>query len=301
MKTASKLGYSEQDRLLIVNADDFGMCHSFNIGVKQLLEEGVISSTTLMMPCPWAKEAAVWSAAHPIYDVGIHLTLTSEWKFYKWGPVSRNSDTTSLITAEGYFPADCLTVEQQADTTQVRTEIISQIELAKLFGVNPTHLDNHMGSVYGLQTGRHFLETVLDICMEYQLPFRMPRSAFGMDLPPQMEIIMDVLAELADSRGVFILDYLLGLPFQTEVSQTYEEVRADMASLLRSMRPGISEIIIHPSPATDELKAVMPHWERRAMEFELFRDPYLQKVIKEEGIQMIRWKDLQEAQRAAMK
>ncbi|MBC8079552.1 MAG: hypothetical protein H7X86_04360, partial [Gorillibacterium sp.] len=129
----------------------------------------------------------------------------------------------------------------------------------------------------------------------------MPRSSFGTDLPPQMESVMGALAELADSRGVFILDYLLGLPFQTEANQTYEEVRADMASLLRSMRPGVSEIIIHPSPATDEIKAIMPHWERRAMEFELFRDPYIQKVIKEEGIQMIRWIDLQKAQRAVTK
>ena len=298
MSTAEKLGYTPEDRLLIINADDFGMCHSFNKGIQQLLSEQVISSATLMMPCPWVREAALWSAAHPQYDIGVHLTLTSEWEFYRWGPVNRNGETASLVTAEGYFPADCKSVELNADTDQVKAELIRQIEFAKQLGVDPTHLDNHMGSVYGRETGRHFLDTVLDLCAHYRLPFRLPRSTFGVDIPPEMEHMAAALAQLADERGVLILDYLLGLPFQTETPQTYAEVRADMADLLRNLRPGVTEIIIHPSQATDELKAIMPVWERRAMEFELFRDPAIQHILQKENIQLIHWKDLREAQRA---
>lgn len=298
MSTAEKLGYTRQDRLLIVNADDFGMCHSFNQGIRQLLTEQAISSATLMMPCPWVREAALWSAAHPRYDVGVHLTLTSEWESYRWGPVNRETDTRSLVTAEGYFPADCRSVEQRADSDQVKAELTRQLELAYRLGVDPTHLDNHMGSVYGRETGRHFLDIVLDLCAKYRLPFRLPRSTYGVDIPPEMESMAAAMAQLADDRGVLILDYLLGLPFQTEGPQTYEEMRSDMADLLHSLRPGVTEIIIHPSPATEEVKAIMPMWERRAMEFQLFRDPAIQHLIQKEGIKLIRWKDLREAQRA---
>jgi predicted glycoside hydrolase/deacetylase ChbG (UPF0249 family) len=283
---------------LIINADDYGMCHSFNRGIQQLLTEQVISSATLMMPCPWVREAALWSAAHAQYDVGVHLTLTSEWESYRWGPVNREGDTRSLVTSEGYFPADCRSVEQRADSTQVKAELTRQIELALQLGVDPTHLDNHMGSVYGRETGRHFLDVVLDLCAEYRLPFRLPRSTYGVDIPPEMEHMAAAMAQLADDRGVLILDYLLGLPFQTEQPQTYNEVRSDMAELLHSLRPGVTEIIIHPSPATEELKAIMPMWQRRLMEFELFRDPAIQHMMQKENIKLIHWKDLREAQRA---
>ncbi|WP_082652041.1 polysaccharide deacetylase family protein [Gorillibacterium timonense] len=290
MSLVEALGYSMEDRLLIVNADDFGMCRSANEGIRQLLEEGAVSSSTLMMPCAWAKDAAKWSAAHPEYDVGVHLTLTSEWDTYKWGPVTREESTATLVTNEGYFPEDVLTVELQAEDEQVERELKNQVKLAIAMGMDPTHLDSHMGSVYGLATGRHFLNVVFDICAEYGLPFRMPRQPripFGEDIPEEVAKRTAELAALADARGVVILDYLLGLPFSTVPKESYEEFRGHMADLLRSMRPGVSEIIIHPSRVTDELTAIHSEYERRGMEWQIFRDPFIQNVLKEEGIHMI--------------
>ena len=119
MSLAKALGYNEDERLLIVNADDYGLCHSVNQSIQQLLTEQAVSSATVMMPCAFGREAAKWSAAHPEFDVGVHLTFTSEWEPYKWGPVTSNGDVSSLVTKEGYFPTDTKTFEQQAKNEHV--------------------------------------------------------------------------------------------------------------------------------------------------------------------------------------
>ncbi|MGO4538981.1 polysaccharide deacetylase family protein [Paenibacillus sp. 2TAB19] len=299
MNLAKALGYKEEDRLLIVNGDDFGSCHSVNVGIQQLLEEGAISSATLMLPCAWAREAALWSASHPELNVGIHFTFTSEWDAYRWGPVNRNGDSSSLVTNEGYFPPDCKTFEQQADEEQVRAELIAQVEMALQLGVKPTHADNHMGSLYGLTTGRNFLPIVFDVCAAYGLPFRLPRYLLqedGQVAPPEMAEQAKQLADYAASKGVVVLDYLLGLPFQLQEGETYESFKANMIGLLRGLRPGVSEVIIHPSVVTDELRAYHFQAEKRGMELELFRDPDILRTLETEGIKMIRWSQLQELQ-----
>lgn len=292
------LGYEAGARLLIVNADDFGMCHAENLAIQQLFQEGVISSSTIMMPCGWAKEAAIWSASHSEYDVGVHLTFTSEWDGYKWGPVTRNGDVRSLVTKEGYFPTDCAAFEQQAEPEQVRLEIVNQIEAALAMGVNPTHLDNHMGSLYGLATGKPFLDVVFEICAWYGLPFRMPRSLPLLEkLPPGAEKMADQVAALADRMGVVILDHLIGLPFGRRPGETYESYKQSMIEVLRNLQPGVSEILIHPAVASEELKAIHQEWEKRQWDYELFRDPEVWQTIKEQGIIQTSWSELKKLQR----
>lgn len=301
MNLAQQLGYDANDRLLLINGDDYGVCHSVNQSVQHLLAAGAISSATIMMPCGWAPEGASWSAQNPQYDVGVHLTFTSEWDRYKWGPVTMQEAVHSLVTEEGYFPKDCKTFEQQADESQVRAEIISQIEKALKFGMNPTHADNHMGSLYGLTTGRNFLPLVLSICADYGLPFRLPRYLLqedGQVAPPELAEQAKQLAALADSYGVVILDYLVGLPFHLAEGETYDVLKNNMKQLLHSLRPGVSELIIHPSYVTDELKAFHFQPEKRGMEHQLFLDPEMTSFIKEEGIKLIRWRELQQLQRS---
>lgn len=298
MNLGEKLGYGPEARLLIVNADDFGMCHANNLAIRQLFEEGAISSSTLMFPCGWAKEAAVWGAAHPEYQVGVHLTFTSEWDGYKWGPVTRDDSVSTLVTKEGYFPADCFSFESQADREQVRRETVAQIEMARTMGIDPTHLDNHMGSLYGLAAGHHFLDVVFEACARYGLPFRMPRSLPLMEkVPAELAEIAKQVAALADSMGVVILDHLIGLPFRKQPDETYESYKRDMIGVLRSLEPGVSEIIIHPGLANEELRSIHNEWEKRQWDFELFRDPEVQEVISQEGIRLIHWKDLRDLQR----
>lgn len=301
MNVATSLGYGSDERLLIVNADDYGLCTSVNSGVQQLLREQAVSSATVMMPCRSSKEAAEWSAKNPQYDVGIHFTFTSEWDSYRWGPINRGAATQSLVTSEGYFPKDSRTFEQQAVAEQVRGELIAQIETALKYGMQPSHADNHMGSLYGLETGHHFLDVVLEVCAKYGLPFRLPRllaAGDGQVAPPEKAEQARQLGLLADSMGVVVLDYLVGLPFQLLKGETYPSLKNDMKKLLSSLQPGVTELIIHPSLVTDELLAFHGQPEKRGMEFQLFRDEEIQKTISDEGIRMIRWSDLQKLQRS---
>lgn len=300
MSLAKALGYDEGDRLLLINADDYGLCHSVNSGIQQLLTDGTVSSATLMLPCGWAREAALWSARHPQFDVGVHFTLTSEWDLYRWGPVNRKGSTASLVTAENYFPKDSKTFEQQADPEQVKAELIAQIEMALAMGMKPSHADNHMGSLYGLATGRNFLPIVLDVCASYGLPFRLPRYLTpenGQVAPPELAEQAKLLAQLADSKGVVILDYLVGLPFQLQEGESFTSLKANMQNLLRSLHSGVTELIIHPSLVTEELKAFHGQPAKRGMELELFRDADICNTLRDEGIRIIRWRELQKLQR----
>ncbi|RIX53636.1 ChbG/HpnK family deacetylase [Paenibacillus nanensis] len=300
MRLAQALGYGEDDKLLLVNADDYGLCHSVNSAVQQLLLEEAISSATLMLPCGWAREAALWSAAHPQYDVGIHLTLTSEWDAYKWGPVTNDADVSSLVTEEGYFYQTSRGVEEHAEAGQVKRELISQIERALKLGMQPTHADNHMGSLYGLETGKHFMSEVLDVCAYYGLPFRLPRYLFmenGGVAPKEMEEQARAIAALADSKGVVILDYLVGLPFHAQAGETYDTFKADMKALLGRLKPGVTELIIHPSHVTEELLAFHGQPAKRGMELEIFRDAEIRAELDAQGIKLIRWRELQKLQR----
>ncbi|MGO4106072.1 polysaccharide deacetylase family protein [Paenibacillus sp. YAF4_2] len=300
MNVAASLGYGSQERLLIINADDFGLCPSTNKGIEQLLQENVVSSATIMMPCKSSKEAALWSAKHPGYDVGIHFTFTSEWDAYRWGPVNKGSDTQSLITSDGYFPKDCKTFELQADPRQVKDEMIAQIEAALALGIKPTHADNHMGSLYGLETGRHFLKEAFEVCAAYGLPFRLPRkvAAANEQMVPQ-ELVEQArqLGLLAHAMGVVVLDYLLGLPFPMKPGETYQSVKTDLKQLIHHLQPGVTELLFHPSLVTDELLAFHGQPEKRGMEFQLFRDPEIQQTLKTEGIRVIHWRDLQQLQK----
>ncbi|MDK8181015.1 polysaccharide deacetylase family protein [Paenibacillus sp. UMB4589-SE434] len=299
LRMNERLGFDHNQRLLIVNADDFGMCRSVNEAIKQLLQEEVISSATIMMPCAWSEDAARWSAANRQFDVGVHLTLTSEWDGYKWGPVCQRRDTSSLTTERGYFPASCLVVEQKAEVEQIRHEFIAQIEAALHQGIDVSHLDNHMGSVYGLETGRDFLQLVFDLCSAYDLPFRLPKA--GMNVPPELTALAKQRAEQAGEQGIMILDDLLGLRYALETGETYEVAKASMCALLRGLQPGLSEIIIHPAHVSDELKSITPHWQKRGFEFDLFRDPDIRELLREENIQLVRWLDVRQVQRNRLK
>ncbi|GKU79234.1 carbohydrate deacetylase [Paenibacillus sp. L3-i20] len=299
MSLAKALGYNENDRLLIVNADDYGLCHSVNESTQQLLKEEVISSATIMMPCAWARSGALWSAQNPQYDVGVHFTFTSEWEPYSWGPVTSNADVSSLVNEEGYFYKDSLGFEQHAEAEHVKIELVNQIEKALKLGMNPTHADNHMGSLYGLRTGKHFMVEVLDVCAAYGLPFRLPRYITieeGQVAPPEMKEQVQAIANLADSKGVVILDYLIGLPFQLEDGQTYDSFKTNMKDLLGVLKPGVTELIIHPSLLTEEFQAFHREPAKRNMEHDIFRDPEIMNVLKDAGIKLIHWRELQKLQ-----
>lgn len=283
-----------KEKLLIINADDLGMCHSVNIAIFRLLEEKVISSATCMTPCPWIKEVGEFCKSHPDADIGVHLTFTSEWKNYKWRPVTKNKSVESLVDRYGYFPETVEEFEKNAKPEEIEEEIRNQVLLALKLGINPTHLDNHMGSLYGF-SGRTFIPIVFKICEEMNLPFRLPRMLPPEMLPKMSQDLIDLhmsLVEMAKEKGIPIIDYLITYPYDLPNCPDYLSFKNMIISLLKKLKPGISEIVIHPSIESEEIKAINPTWEKRVWEYLIFRDEEVRRVIKEEKIKIISWRDL---------
>lgn len=298
----SRLGLDPRARAIILNADDFGMCRAANRAVQDLLLAGHVDSATVMVPCAWAPDALAFAAANPQTDVGVHLVLTSEWTRYRWRPLTGTG--TSLVDAAGYFPADVATVERQARDEDVAAELAAQVEAALAAGVDVSHLDNHMGSVYGLETGRTFLTQVLGLAARHGLPFRLPRSTEGMVLPPgDLQPVLDEATAAADALGVVLPDRLWTHPFAlagegTPGEEDYAEVKAGFLDLLRRVPSGVTEIYLHPMLDDDELADVADYGvPKRGFERRLLADPDVAALIAAEGIVRVGWRDLRAVQR----
>lgn len=285
------------DRYLIINADDFGMCQSANEAVEDLFNNGFITSTTLMTPCPWAEDALRRAKENKKMNVGLHLTLNSEWENYRWGPVSR-APVPSLLDPGGCFFHAVAPLLRQAKAEDVRTEIKAQLEWMTSRGYRPTHLDNHMGSLYGLE-GPSFLGEVFALCAPNGFPFRLPRSTetFG-PAPKELEATLSRVCAQADKLGIGILDNLLDFGRKLSPSDTYETVKEQYLGVIRGMRPGINELFVHPALESPELKSACPAWQMRVWEHRLMRDGDVGKAIDREGIRLTTWKEAPFAQRA---
>ena len=273
---ARRLGYGDEDRILIINCDDLGMAHSVNVGVYHALRDGVASSATLMVPCPWAREAA---ATYQGEDVGVHLTLTAEHRNYRWGPVTQ---APSLLGGGGGFPATVEDLWDHADLTEVRRECKAQIERAILWGFDVTHLDSHMGT---LQLRAEFFDVYLDMAVEFGLPLRLSGQATE-------SLIGFPFRSLASDEGVLYPDHFV---YVAGVGS-----RAAVAEALADLRPGVTEIYVHPAVDAPELRAITDSWPERVDDLELTgNDGDLSELITASGASVIGFRELREAQRSA--
>ncbi|MDL9981514.1 polysaccharide deacetylase family protein [Microbacterium candidum] len=297
-----RLGHPAGTRAIILNADDFGMCHAANTAIVERLEDGTLDSATIMMPCSWSPEAVSFAAAHPELDLGVHLVLTSEWRRYRWRPLT--GVATTLVDDDGFFPADAAAVERNASAADVEAELRAQVSAALEAGVDVTHLDNHMGSVYGLVTGRDFIGPVLALAAEHGLPFRLPRSADGLGVGPEQEELLAGAVAGADALGVVLPDRLWSHSFALEGEgtageETYEQVRDGFFALLRAVPAGVTEIYLHPMIDGDDLRDTVDFAAaKRGYEHRLLADPALAAVLAEEGIVRVGWRDLRAVQRS---
>ncbi|WP_243229579.1 ChbG/HpnK family deacetylase [Microbacterium sp. CIAB417] len=297
----ARLGLAPEARAVIINADDFGMCHAANTAITGLLERGQLDSTTVMVPCAWAPEALAFAAARTDLDIGVHLVLTSEWSDYRWRPLTGSA--TSLTDAAGYFPVEVRAVEEHAHAADVAAEIAAQLQAALDAGADVTHLDNHMGSVYGLETGRDFLGEVFALAAAHGLPFRLPRIVDGPELDPALQPVLDRAAAAADAAGIVIPDRLWTHPFAlagegTDAEETYEQVRDGFLALLRAVPAGVTEIYLHPMVDDDELRAAVDFSAaKRGYELRLLTDPLVAATIADEGLMRIGWRALRDLQR----
>jgi predicted glycoside hydrolase/deacetylase ChbG (UPF0249 family) len=269
----------------IINCDDFGQSPPMNEAIMHLLEERKVSSATLMAPAPGFEEAADWCRRRGQTNVGLHLTLTSEFDAIRWKSQTGHS---SLHDESGYMHKTVEAFERHADTGAVMKELSAQYDALRRFGIHPTHADNHMGSLYGTATGRSHIPHVLKQCSKWKLPFRLFRKVHPSDTLlasiPGVEQAAIKASALAGVLGVAIPDYLLSHPFHVLEGETYDSFKQSMIAKMYDLPEGISETYIHPAVEDSRMLAEVPGWEKRVWEYKLMLDADFSYAIRDAGV-----------------
>lgn len=283
-----QLGFKEGDRLLILHADDIGMCHSVNVASIKGLTEGVVTCGSVMVPCPWFPEIAAWARKNPDADLGLHLTLNSEWQHYRWRPVAPWDKVKGLLDEEGFMWRDVASVRQKAKSEEVETELRAQIERALQFGMKPTHMDTHMGTCFSRPD---FFEVYVTLGAEYGiLPMLLVPSPRTLEMAKQLGLDYKPIAIKLQQKGFVLIDNLV----TGGTGDTLEERRKSYYEIIRNLPPGVNEIILHLSTDDPEIRAITGSWHHRYHEFLIFTDPETRKFIEREGIKLIGYKQLSE-------
>ncbi|HSK64384.1 MAG TPA: polysaccharide deacetylase family protein [Pyrinomonadaceae bacterium] len=277
---AERLGYPRDAKLVIVHADDLGMSHSVNAATIKAFQSGLVNSGSIMAPCPWFPEIAAYARTNPQADLGLHLTLTSEWSHFRWGPVMPRDRVPSLLDKDGYFRLTETEAAKYADPKEVELEVRAQIERAKAAGIVPTHLDSHMGTLY---QSKALFEVFLRVGREYKLPLRIAKSWFSR---------ADFLPSLLTPDDVFIdrvLDINPQVPPQ-DWARFYSEA-------LAKLEPGVTEIVIHLAYDDAEMRGATfdhPDWGAawRQRDFDYFSSDAFRKVLEDNKIKLITWREL---------
>ena len=282
-----RLGWPADKRVLILHADDIGMCYEANLAAKNYLTAGHIQSAAMMVPCPWFNEIATWYAEHPEFDLGLHLTLTAEWKWYRWPPLSARTEVPGLFDSDGYMWHDVRGVATHATPAEVEKELRNQIQLALKRGPKPGHIDTHMGTLYARPD---YAAVYLKLAEEYRIP------AMAIENTPEVIAKFQEQGYPLDDRMRKVIDSY-SLPklddfHAVESAATYREKKNKFFQLVRSMRPGLNEVIFHPSISTAGLRKITGSWQQRIWEAEMFADPEVIRFFQVEGVEFTNWKEI---------
>jgi predicted glycoside hydrolase/deacetylase ChbG (UPF0249 family) len=248
-----QLGYGSDDRVVIVHADDIGMCQATLPAFAGLLDAGLVSSGAVMVPCPWFPSAAAFCREHPDADVGIHLALTCEWSAYRWGPISTRDPASGLIDEEGYFPRSVQEIEQHGEPEAVAVELRAQVDRAVRAGIDPTHVDTHMGSL----AHPKFIDAYTGIAVEQRLPSMLFRidvaGARARGADEATAAFLTQKARQLDEQGLVLFDDLVGM----SLSEPGDRI-AIAKQKFDSLRPGLTMFLLHPAVDTPELRGRQP-------------------------------------------
>ena len=271
---AERLGYRPDERILIVTCDDLGLCHSTNIGVFDCLNAGLATTAALMVPCPWAREAA---SRYRGEDVGVHLTLNSEHDLYRWGPLTH---APSLLDGDGGFPRTVADLWDHADVDEVRRECRAQIERAILWGFDVTFLSSHLDAIH---MRPEFFDVAVELALEFDLPLRLP----GTEVEASAGF---PLRKLALEEGIVTPDHVVHA--RAGARQAIERVLLDLP-------PGVTEIALHPAVDASELRSLAPDWGRHVEAYEtLTENRSLRGLVERVEARLIGYRNLRALVRA---
>jgi predicted glycoside hydrolase/deacetylase ChbG (UPF0249 family) len=271
------LGFPSGASLLVVTSDELGVTHASNSGVYESLRRGRATSAGLVVPGPWAREAA---SQYRGEDVGVHLTLNAEYDLYRWGPITH---CPSLLDGDGGFPRTVEDLWDHADTDEVRRECRAQIERAIYWGFDITHLSAHLGA---LELRPEFFDVALELAVEFRLPLRLPPASAEKQVGFPFR-------SLAAAEGVVSPDHLVRVP-------RAQSTRRALDRLLSDLCPGVTEVVLRPAVDTAELRAAAPDWSARVDDHDLAVDAAsLRDLLDRAGVTRITYRSLRNLQRAA--
>jgi predicted glycoside hydrolase/deacetylase ChbG (UPF0249 family) len=276
---AERLGFPADAKLLIIHADDLAVAHSEDMASFAALDQHAASSASIMVPCPWLTEVAGYAKAHPDADLGLHLTLTSEWKTYRWGPLSAKDKVPSLLDASGYLWNDDGPANQNIKAEDAEKEIRAQIKQAMSVGIHPTHLDSHMGVLFGRPD---LFAVYVKVAREYKLPFL---AALTPTAPKELVALLSPNDVVLDNVVMASPDVPAG------------DWKNFYLNTLKSLKPGATELIVHLGHDDAELQAVtVDHadygaaWRQR--DFDVITSPEFKQALEVNHIILIHWSDI---------
>lgn len=288
-----RLGLRDDDRAAIIHLDDVGMCQATLTACADLFDFGLVSSASVMVPCGWFPAAAAFCRAHPEVDMGVHITLTSEWDSYRWGPISTADPASGLIDAEGYFHRTREAAQAHGDPQAAAAEMAAQVARALAAGVDVTHIDTHMGTVAHVRFAAAYVHTA----RRHNLPAMISR--WGAGRLQQERGVDDVTAQTTgalvqrlEEAGFPLVDHVDGMPLEGD------KPLALALAKFAALQPGLTHFILHAAADTPELRAITPDWPARVADYALFTSPALRDFIRDQGIHVIGYRALRDLLRA---
>ena len=280
---ADRLGYPSGTKLIIVHADDLGETHAVNAAAIKALEGGTINSASLMVACPWFPEMADYAKSHPDADFGLHLTLTSERVYYRWGPVASADKVPSLVDENGYLHHDW-DQNPHINPKEVEIELRAQIERALAMGVRPTHLDSHQYRL--IMSGKELFDVMVRVAHDYKLPVFVTRDWFAEH--PYLQASL--------GAGDIVLDHTVTIDPEVPPEKWAEFY----VTALKNLKPGVTEFVIHPGFDDEELRAATRErstwgsaWRQR--DYDFFTSDQFREILTQEHVKLITWRELARA------
>ncbi len=301
---AEKLGFPKGAKVIILHVDDVGMSYDSNMGAIKATEQGVATSMSVMMPCSWVSGFVHYLKEHPKTDAGLHLTLTSEWKDYRWGPLTGKPTVVGLVDTEGALWGSVKDVVTHAKPEEVEKEIKSQLERARTMGFEPTHLDSHMGTLFA---SPEFLEKYLKLGMENKIPVMFPGGHNTMILKSSSSAELNIeqttaVGKMLWAAGLPVLDDLhnvsYGFKYPKDKILTDNELQhiatQQYIESFKQLQAGVTMVIMHCTAPTEVFKHISDSEMIRRGDLLAMLSPELKKYLTDNGFILTTWRELKE-------